>query len=222
MKKGLANHPMTMTFTTHRDLPVCRNLSIGFLAKLPPCHSKGKIWWMLQSGSMKKLLAAITGLKSGLGCGKNSKIFEDYVVQYMFRYFMKLNLSQLIQKKFKVWFFKHAMKNLLYKQKKVSYIDHTSWEDPLRYQHICLCTEAILCVPLQTQSIEDLTRRSPSARWICLPPIFRQPKRQALSNPGAPLNRKTWHGWKIHEYFHDPQWQALNSKENHLWHACTE
>ena len=118
MKKGLANHPMTMTFTTHRDLPVCRNLSIGFLAKLPPCHSKGKIWWMLQSGSMKKLLAAITGLKSGLGCGKNSKIFEDYVVQYMFRYFMKLNLSQLIQKKFKVWFFKHAMKNLLYKQKK--------------------------------------------------------------------------------------------------------
>ena len=47
MKKGLANHPMTMTFTPHHDLPVCRNLSIGFLAKLPPCHSKGKIWWML-------------------------------------------------------------------------------------------------------------------------------------------------------------------------------
>ena len=45
-------HPSPI-YVQWRWLPPC--MSIGFLAKLPPCHSKGKIWWMLQSGSMKKL-----------------------------------------------------------------------------------------------------------------------------------------------------------------------
>ena len=141
---------MTMTFTTHRDLPVCRNLSIGFLAKLPPCHSKGKIWWMLQSGSMKKLLAAITGLKSGLGCGKNSKIFEDYVVQYMFIYFMKLNLSQLIQKSPK-FVFLTCHEKLAFKKKSPTQLPHIlrrSFEVPT---HLPVHGSHIVCSPSNSE-----------------------------------------------------------------------
>ena len=170
MIKGLAIHSMTMTFTTHLEL--CRNLSIGFLAKLPPCHSKGKNL-MLQSGSMKKLLAEITGLKSGLGSGKLHEV--DSLTTY--------------SKKSKVCFF--LTWKTCFKKKGLLHLPIDLLEKILWGTNTSACARKPYCVfPFKLRVLKTSVSLVNWAEYLAM----------ARNQKGAPISRKHVMDGTIHEY----------------------